>query len=224
MVYGNYNMIEGRKPRILINVPVYNSVEALPFIKFLVFSQATGKAEAAGKYSVRWNIGGPGVRLNLARNAAAEIAINNEADYLFMVDDDMLLPENILEQLLALDLPIVAPIFFRSGVPFDPLVYDISPGGTYPVSMINYPLDQVFEAPGGVGGGVILIKTEVLKAMDRPHWYYPIDPARGTDLEFCENARLAGFPSFCDSRILVQQMAASQPIGQEQWEARRRRG
>jgi hypothetical protein len=210
-------------PKILVNVPVYQSVEALPFIKFLVFSQDTGRAEAAGRYKIRWNVGGPGVRLNLVRNIAAGLARDNEADYLFMVDDDMLLPPGILDQLLVLDLPIVAPIFFRSGVPFDPLVYDIDSETNDPVPIQDYPVDQVFEAPGGVGGGCVLIKTEVFRALDEPYWYYPMNPKVGTDLEFCRRAREKGFPSYCDSRILVQQMAASQPVGQVQWDQRRNR-
>lgn len=207
-------------PKILITIPCYRSVEALPYMTHLIFAQETGKAEAAGKYKVRLNVGGPGVRVPLVRNGAVEIAKSLQADYLFFIDDDMLVGPKILEHLLSLDLPIVSPIFFRSGEPYNPLVFDIDPEG-YPDSMTDYPVDQVFEAPGGCGTGVMLIKMEVFEALESPYFFYPKDAGRGMDLEFCRRARDRGFATYCDSRVLVEQMEEPKPVGRAQWEERK---
>lgn len=135
-------------PKVICTVPVYKSVEAVPYMTHLLFAAEVGKAEALGKYKVRWNVGGPGVRIAAVRNSAAMIAIRKQADYLLFIDDDMLVPPNILELLLEPDLPIVSPIFFRSGDDNAPLVYGIGPGGVGVQNMREYPVDQLFEAPG----------------------------------------------------------------------------
>ena len=208
-------------PKVICTVPVYKSVEAVPYMTHLLFAAEVGKAEALGKYKVRWNVGGPGVRIAAVRNSAAMIAIRKQADYLLFIDDDMLVPPNILELLLEPDLPIVSPIFFRSGDDNAPLAYDIGPGGVGVRNMRDYPVDQLFEAPGGCGTGVMLIKREVLEAIEWPLFYYPPSPMSGMDLEFCRRAREKGFPTYCDSRILVEQMDNPQPVGAKQWQERK---
>lgn len=209
-------------PKVICTVPVYKSVEALPFMHFLLFASEVGKAEMQGAYKVRWNVGGPGVRTSLVRNSAAQIAIDSGADYLLFIDDDMLVPPFILAKLLSLDKPIATPIFFRSGPPYDPLVFDLV--DEIPTPMMKYPVDQVFLAPGGIGTGVMLIKTEVLRAVGAPYFYYPEDPSKGMDLEFCRRAREAGYDAWCDSRLLVKQMGNSAPVGMDQWVKRRANG
>jgi GT2 family glycosyltransferase len=210
-------------PKVLVTIPVYQSVEALPYMTHLLFSQQTGKAEAMGKYKVRFNVGGPGVRCPLVRNGGVEIALTGGGDFLFFVDDDMLIQPDILERLLEIDKPIATPIFFRSGGNNAPLVYDIDSSTGEPVNMTNYPVDQVFEAPGGCGTGVMLIKREVFEALDAPYFYYPQDTRYGMDLLFCRRAREKGFATYCDSRILVEQMDNPQPVGRRQWTERKLR-
>lgn len=210
-------------PKILCCIPVYKAVEALPFMSFLLFAAEAGKAEVSEKYKVRWNVGGPGVRTSNVRNAACDFAIKGKATHILMVDDDMLIPPDIIEKLLAMDVPIACPIFFRSGDDNAPLVYDIDPDSGEPVNMMDYPIDQVFEAPGGVGTGVMLIRRDVIDAIERPHFYYPQDTRYGMDLMFCRRAREKGFATWCDSRILVEQMDNPQPVGKKQWLERKAR-
>jgi hypothetical protein len=204
-------------PKILCTIPVYKAVEALPYMTHLLFSQETGKAEAAGKYKARMNVGGPGVRTPIVRNGAVAIALHGKADYLFFLDDDMLVPPDIIEKLLSMDVPIACPIFFRSGDNNSPLVYDIDPGSGKPDCILDYPVDQVFEAPGGCGTGTMLIRRDVLESLESPQFFYPPDTRYGMDLLFCRRAREKGFATYCDSRILVQQMNNPQPVGLQQW-------
>jgi GT2 family glycosyltransferase len=210
-------------PKILATVPVYTAVTPEPYISHLIFSQETGKAEILGKYKVRWNAGGPGVRTPIVRNGGAQIALQGGADHLLFVDDDMILPPTIIESLLAMDVPIASPIFFRAGEPYDPLVFDMDRITKEPVSMWDYPVDQIFEAPGGVGTGVMLIKTEVFRSLPYPWFFYPQDHRWGMDLDFCRRAREAGFKAYCDSRILVEQMERPKKCGRKQWEERKKR-
>jgi len=207
-------------PRVLASVPVYTAVTPEPYIHHLTFSQETGRAEMRGEYSVRWMCSGPKDQIRFARNAACSIAVAKKADWLLFIDDDMLVPKDLLAKLLAHNVPIVAPIFFRSGGNHDPLVFKTGPDGL-PVSIHNYPVDSLFEAPAGVGTGVMLIKREVLEAVGEPWFTWPDNEAKGMDLEFCRCAREKGFKSYCDSSILVQQMQKATPVGFAQWMARR---
>ena len=128
----------------------------------------------------------------------------------------MLPQANLSEHLLALDLPIVAPIFFKDCG--DPLAFDWDPESGRPDPIIDYPVDRVFEAPAGVGTGVMLIKREVLEALEDP--WFGFGPQ--LDLDFCQRAAAKGFKSYCDSRILVQQMGKASPIGKTAWDERRK--
>lgn len=200
-------------PRIICTVPVYTAVTPLPFMHFCIFSQETGRAESAGKYKVKWNVGGPQSSASVIRNAACDFVLVGGASHLMLIDDDMCPQANIIEHLLSLDVPIASPIFFRDNG--DPLVFEWKEGRRFPI--LNYPIDEVFEAPAGVGTGVMLIKREVIESMEKP-WF---DDTRDSDLNFCRRAAENGFKAYCDSRVLVLQMGKASPIGKAQWEERR---
>lgn len=210
-------------PRILCCIPSYDGPDPRPFMHFLLLAAECGKAEAVGKYKVRWNVGGPRVKTQTVRNSACQYALLGNCTHLAFIDDDMLVPPDILESLLRSDKPIIAPIFFRGGIPPDPLAFALDGTGE-PFPMYNYPVDKVFPAPGGVGTGVMLLRTEVLAAMqdDSPWFRYPYGSARSMDVDFCMRAASKGFVSHCDSRLLVEQLGLSQPIGRSQWETHRR--
>jgi len=98
------------------------------------------------------------------RNTSCEAALTGGATHLLFIDDDMLInPPEIIGKLLALDKDIVAPLFFRSSGNFDPLVFNIDDLGE-PCPVLNYPTNEPFKVTGGVGTGVMLIKREVLEA------------------------------------------------------------
>ncbi|MBF0562597.1 MAG: hypothetical protein HQL37_11370 [Alphaproteobacteria bacterium] len=200
--------------RILCSVPVYHAVEPLPFAHFLSLSQESGRAEAAGKYEVRWLVGGPKVKTQNVRNTSCRVALDGNATHLAFIDDDMLPePKDILERLLAHDKDIVAPLFFRSSGNFDPLVFDLDGSGE-PVPMLNYPRNALFQVNGGVGTGVMLIKSRVLKAMHDPWFYYLTNSARSMDVHFCIRAISMDFEVWCDSSIIVRQMGLPNPVGE----------
>lgn len=202
-------------PRIIGSVPVYTAMTPMPLMYFLSLSQETGRADAQGRYKLRWIVGGPKTQTHIIRNAACAVVLQSGATHLLLIDDDMCPTADIIDNLLLLDLPIVSPIFFRDNG--DPLVFDWDPVTPKRVSMTNYPVDQVFEAPAGVGTGVMLIKRQVIEAIDGPCF----GVGEYSDLDFCAKAAAVGFKSYCDSRILVRQMGKPEPIGSSQWERRR---
>lgn len=203
-------------PRILATVPVYHAVEPIPYMTHLILSQESGRARERGQYDLRWCVPGPKAKVVVARNMASQICLNSGGDYLLLVDDDMVVPYDMVASLLRHDVDIISPIFFRSMPPIEPLVFDVDElSNTMPI--MNYPKNALFETPGGSGTGVMLIKRQVLEVMEVPIWKGSIDPTIGEDVVFCRRARALGFKSWCDSSVKVSQMSVSVPVGEEQY-------
>jgi hypothetical protein len=206
-------MVDKRGPlKIIAAVPTYHAVEPEPLINFLVFSQATGKAEERGEYAVRWCVPGPKIPIVVARNAASALSVEFNTDLLLLIDDDMVVPANLLDVLLKRDVDIISPLFFRSNPPIDPLIFEFDKDGNR-VPMYDYPKNALFETPAGSGTGVMLIKTSVLKALGSPYWRGTSDPTIGEDVDFCDRARKLGFRTWCDSSVEVRQMNLPVSVG-----------
>jgi hypothetical protein len=203
-------------PRILVSVPNYHAVEPYPFIHFLILSQETGRAELEGRYAVCWMVGGPKVKIIPVREGAVRIAQQKGCSHLLQIDDDMVCPQKLIDHLLADDVDIVVPLFFTAGPPIKPLCFESGTNGR-PVPIWDYPKKALFECSGGVGTGVMLVKMEVFKAMESPYFRPTLDLTIGEDIDFCRRAMLLGFKCWCDSRILVRQMACQTPIGEEDY-------
>jgi hypothetical protein len=201
--------------RILAAIPVYHAVDPLPFMHFLNVCQETGRARTAGKYSVKWLVGGPKVKIQKVRNISCKAALDGGASHLAFIDDDMILePEDIFERLLAHDKDIVSPLFFRSDDNFDPLVFHLNGDGE-PHPILDYPKNTLFEVTGGVGTGMMLIKREVLEALGDPWFYFPERSSITMDLDFCLRAIRKGFKVWCDTSLIIKQMGNARPVGEE---------
>lgn len=209
--------MSSEKPRILCSIPTYHAVDPHPFLKFLEVAQEAGRAEAAGKYAVRWQVGGPKIKTQNVRNQACKTVLEGGATHLAFVDDDMLLePKEIFERLLAHDKDIVSPLFFRTEGDYEPLVFQVN-GDGIPRPTLDYPKNSLFEVNCGVGTGVMLIKKEVLEALGDPWFFYPSSAALGMDIHFCQRAIQKGFKVWCDTSIVVRQMAIPKPVGEEEF-------
>jgi glycosyltransferase involved in cell wall biosynthesis len=139
-----------------------------------------------------------------ARNQIALYALENNYDYLFFVDSDCVIPNGTLKRLFEHDKDIVAGMYFQKKQPFLPVIYTQNKKGTFDV-ITDYPEKTLFEV-GGVGMGVCLIKTSVLKKLGKdpfePFAATPSCPAiNGEDLAFCKRAKARGFKIFCDTSI-----------------------
>ena len=140
----------------------------------------------------------------LARERLAEQAHDENFDYLFMIDDDMLVPVDLFEKLVRHDVDICAALAFTRSAPHKPVVYNLETGWDHMRgeryyinhSVPNYPKDQLVRCDA-VGFGAVLIKTSVLKGLQKP-WFMSTSGA-GEDIWFCHKAGEAGFKVFMDT-------------------------
>lgn len=156
-----------------------------------------------------------------ARNKIAQKAIDLKAEYVLMVDNDVVLPKDALANLLE-DAKDVCLGFYAHrdtdniyrGRSCVCKMYDENG-----IKYFNYPLDSEYTAKElsmlkeagqfkvqihGGGMGCALIKTDVFNRVAYP-WYDWVNyRGRGMlseDLYFCEGCRKKGIPIFTDTRV-----------------------
>lgn len=130
------------------------------------------------------------------------------ADALLFVDDDHILPKDVLVRLLKRDVPIVSAHYYTRRPPHYSTAFlridqrgwrSISTGSAQELITITDGMVAV----DGVGMGCMLIRRPVWEAMGEP-WckagqFDPRDVAE--DLSFCANAQAAGFQIWVDLDI-----------------------
>lgn len=163
-----------------------------------------------------------------AREEMAKQAIAADCDYLYMIDDDMICPDDMFERLYEADKDIVAPLAFTRNFPHKPVIYSCIEGwdavtqkdyfSNYAV--MNYPKDQLREVDA-VGFGAVLIKTSVLKGVAMPRFMSTC--GTGEDILFCYKAKKAGFTTWVDTRVklghISHPLIITEAYVQAQWTA-----
>lgn len=170
--------------------------------RFSLFSSCTLKLQKPANARLEYLIGGDWCG---ARNDLVRQVIEDEHDWLWFMDDDHAFAPNMLERLLAHNLPLVMPICLQRVFPFAPVQYTSHNGVAYePINPGDHDEPLVEVVAGGCAG--MLIRREVLLAVDEP-WFEYSD--RSEDIIFCEKARAAGFQLFCDTSIRLGHITTS---------------
>lgn len=163
-----------------------------------------------------------------AREQAAKMALERECDYLFMIDDDMISPDDLFEKLYRHNVDIVAPLAFTRNYPHKPVMYStlegydtVSQKPYFSNTVIyKYPKDKLVECDA-VGFGAVLIKCEVLKKMPTP--YFMSTNATGEDILFCYNAKKVGARVFMDTATKLGHLGAPICVDEEYVEKQRQK-
>ena len=156
----------------------------------------------------------------LAREEAAKAAIEIEADYLYMIDDDMMCPNDMFERLYKHDVDLVAPLAFTRNFPHHAVLYDAvdeyDPTTKSYVFFTNfidkYPKDKLVECDA-VGFGAVLIKSKVLQAIPRPRFMSTC--GTGEDVYFCNLTKKAGFRVFMDTSLKLGHLSHPIEVNEE---------
>ena len=159
----------------------------------------------------------------LARERIAEIALEGDFDYVWMIDDDMICPMDTFENLVKHKVDIIAPLAFTRSSPHKPVLYNLtkgwdkSRGENYYINMpvVNYPKNQLVRCDA-VGFGSVLIDTKVLKGMQKP--YFMTTSGAGEDIHFCHKAGELGFKVYMDTNIKLGHLGYPKVITEECYE------
>ena len=104
--------------KTLIAVPCMDQVPAQ-------FAQSLAMLQKEGPTTVAFQIGS---LIYTSRNNLAAIAINQETDYIFWLDSDMMFPPGVLRHMLKViqeqeDDVILSGVYYRRVAPFSPVVF-----------------------------------------------------------------------------------------------------
>lgn len=158
------------------------------------------RLEARSKFKFfTGNVGRSGV--NYARETMANEAIAQGMDYLFMIDDDMLLPkkcfERVFETMKKEGADMAAPICTQRVAPYYPVMYrhthEVKDGITHIGNQFieDYEPNSVVDVDG-FGFGVVLISIPFLKKMQKlmPDGMFFSNRNVGEDIWFCMMAKM----------------------------------
>ena len=193
--------------RVLVMTPTYSGMvwdEAADSIANNMV-QAAMAGHHVEKGSVRGYGCGP------ARTRIADKAVKSCFDYVFMVDDDVVLPDGALVNMLEHEVAVCLGFYAHQGK-FDGTTCLCKPGSNnYDLQMTAEELRELRESGKhlvqvkGGGMGCALIDTAVFDAIDYPYYrWVDYGDRHGTlseDLYFCEQCNRANIPIHADTRI-----------------------
>lgn len=159
----------------------------------------------------------------LAREKIAQQAKESGMDYLFMFDDDMVMPKDIVERMYKHQKDIVAALAFSRLAPHHPVIYNLTEGfdaveqKSYYINfpVLTYPKDTLVECDA-VGFGAVLIDCKLFNKLKEP-WFMTTSGA-GEDVHFCWKAHDEGFRIYSDTTLKIGHLGERPIITEETYE------
>lgn len=142
------------------------------------------------------------ILLNQRENLAKQ-ALEINADYMLWLDSDMMFPSTTAMRLMSHDKDIVAANYMKRSSPLTTVAYPERGKWDEWLPLEN---QEELEEVEGIGMGCILMKTHVLKDIERP-WFafeYKDESWHGEDFYFQSKLREAGYKLWVDMNISRQ--------------------
>lgn len=194
------------KQTVVIGVPCYGSVAPDVLDDWMAFAYYCGRRLPQFEFQLAIKTKSEQFR---ARNAIVEAAQQANADWLLMLDDDMIinpLRETLapstdyafLERLIAHDKDICGALYFqRTGACSPVLMTKV--GETGYRFLRDDELTHGLQRVDVAGGGCLLVKMRVFDRLKQP--YFQPENLYGTDIQLCRAAHEKGFEVWADTSI-----------------------
>ena len=138
-----------------------------------------------------------------ARNACAQVALDEGVDHLLFIDSDMEVPQHAYTALLKCDADIACGLMWTKHIPSFPTVFrDGKPH-------LGTGIEDVDEC----GMACTLICTDFLKTVELPRFF--MDGSGGEDHIFCRRAKRAGASIRCNYDVKTAHLGFVYFSGQE---------
>jgi 2-polyprenyl-3-methyl-5-hydroxy-6-metoxy-1,4-benzoquinol methylase len=143
-----------------------------------------------------------------ARNLLITAAVSEQCDYLLMLDDDMIPPPDLVQQLLAHQKPVVGCLYWQRGGSYHPVImreYTLK-GDLKKFKFLDASDPIITEKPGLhpvdiIGGGCMFFDVKVFEQLLKPYFWW--EHELGTDISICFRLREAGIPIHVDTSIEI---------------------
>ena len=216
------------KVKVVIGIPTEGNTQCEPYLNRLLFAFHLGVLQTENsndlnkpQFEFYWASTGK-IFTPMAREIIVDKALKIGADYVFMIDDDMLAKPDVFEQLYKHNVDVVAALAFTRNPPHLPVIYTQREGWDPVASrefvvtewVTNYPKNKLVQCDA-VGFGAVLIKMDVIKKMEIP--YFMSSTGTGEDILFCLKARKAGAKIFMDTSVKLGHVGAPVIIDEERF-------
>jgi FkbM family methyltransferase len=195
---------ERKVKKILIGIPTNKYIESQTFKSLWDLKVPEGYEVDFQMYH--------GYQIDQIRNLISEWA--KRYDYLLSVDSDIVLPRDALVKMISADKDIISGLYIQRipGTQTVEVYMDTPNGGctNIPYSLLeNKGIVEI----AACGMGCALIKGEVFRRMEYPHFFYKsaLDHRNtvSEDVYFCLKARKAGFKVWADTSIKCDHIGAT---------------
>lgn len=153
---------------------------------------------------------------NMAREELVKTAKDLMADWVFFLDDDMTVPQNIIADLAKHDVPIVSGLAFTRKEPITPVIllnkYSTDSEGVIHESYktwYDYPVNQLTEV-SATGLACCLVRNDVLDVLSE--YCCTAREGESEDIKMIREARKKGFKVYVDTALKVGHMQAERRI------------
>lgn len=144
------------------------------------------------------------------RNLIIGQAESHKCTHVLFIDDDVIVPPNLLIQLLSHDVDIVTGLYLMRNFPHQPIIFGQADNDGKAIHYYPKKEDKGLVKIVAAGLGACLINMKVFKALEKPyirlgeleadHWC--------DDLGFFKRVREAGFEMYCDLDCTLQHFAS----------------
>src|SRR3990167_7445682 len=169
-------------------------------------AEALLRLVAHGGYEFHCIVPEHGYTIAENRNYIAVQALNNNSDYLLMCDDDMTFPPNLLDVLIA-DKKEIMGVAYHPRSETGQIIKYLDETHTVKLEQSTDPKYKKTFQCYATGTGIILIKCEVFKKIDRPwfefEWYPTGQCKQGEDWIFCIKAGKENIQTWANPTIKV---------------------
>lgn len=201
--------------KILLGINTLTEVNQMSYMNHLILAYRLGKDFRRHQFQL---CAPRRMSIDNMRNFVAKAAIDQEFDYVWFIDDDVLLPEHSLKDLLACKSDVAAGVTLIRGYPFHPMLFSFKEGRKS-VYLDEYESlmgeDRVVRRPNldAVGFSCCLIKVSLLKKISPP-WFLT-GPNFTEDVYFCNRARQhkPKFTLAATGKVLTEHILGSDTIG-----------
>jgi len=188
--------------KVLIGIPFGQSQSMIPhqaWTALIVKASANPNYTACGEYATAASIG-------FNREYIAGRSLEKGCDWCLMVDTDMSYPDNLLDVLMSRDkdvigVPYYSGVWSPTGTKIVPILYNYNEKKDSWVRQKKVEQTELFKVDG-MGGGVMLIKTDVFKKLDKPWFLHGKHGDKthimGEDVYFCSKCSDAGIDIWQD--------------------------
>lgn len=169
--------------KTIIGINTLTSVEQIIYANHIGFFYRLGKHYPEDTFALHTP---RRMSIDRMRNVTAKLALEAEFDYLMFVDDDVVIPMDAFDKLLAADKDIVAGWTIIRGWPYENMFFKFDEKHNLP-NVKDVKRNSGILDVDAIGFSCALIKVDLLRKIPPP--WFVTGPSNTEDIYFCLKAR-----------------------------------